>query len=145
MITFKVPHDRVRGFLSAAWAFAPESDQADIQRMIDTVGSRGIAVEIKRVTKRHTDPQQGYYWRCLGIVAKEAGMSPEAFHDAVLVEAFGFETIEIGDHFYRRPLQRSSKVGVDDYSGLIETLLRIAAENFDCVLPTADPNWRAAR
>ena len=145
MITFKVPKDRAGGFLSAAWAFAPESDRADIQRMIDTVGARGIAVEIKRGVKKHTDPQQGYYHRCLGILAKDAGMSTAALHDAILVEAFGFVEIEIGDHFYRRPRQRSSQAGVDDYSGLIETLLRIAAENFDCVLPTADPNWRAAR
>jgi hypothetical protein len=64
-------------------------------------------------------------------------MTPDEAHGVVLCEATGSRETRIGKRTYLTPVTRSSKMNVEEYSNLIETLLRVAAF-CGCVLPDAE-------
>lgn len=63
-------------------------------------------------------------------------MTPDEAHNVILCEATGTREMVIGKRRYLIPAARSSKMGIEEYSNLIETLMRIAAF-CGCILPEA--------
>lgn len=114
---------------------APWYSKAQVQEELDHLTPLGITLTIKRNKPKHTSEQQGYYWMCLNIFAKFYGCGPDEMHNVILSEAFGSNTIQTASgEMYKMPKQRSSQLNVNDYSVLIETLMRCAAFN-GCTLP----------
>jgi hypothetical protein len=94
----------------------------------------GILVEIKPAKVRQTDDQRGYYWLSLHYWGNEAGYSAKEaetwLHNAVCCEAFGVaKRMQVGGSLVEIPNQTSSKLGIEDYSLLIETMIRMAAHD----------------
>lgn len=98
-----------------------------------------LQIEIKTVSGRQTDEQRGYYWQSLHYWGDQAGYSHKEtenwLHNAVCCEAFGVVgRKQIGGSLIEVPKMTSSRLGVTEYSKLIETMLRLAAEG-DVYIP----------
>lgn len=121
-----------REFIAAVMERAPWWAKGRMAALIED--DTAIDVTIAKHKRKHTSSQQGYYWLCVGIFAKSQGMSPDEAHHVILCEATGSKEVEIGPRTYLMPVQRSSKMSVEEYGNLIETLHRVAAF-CDCALP----------
>jgi hypothetical protein len=96
----------------------------------------GVSIEITPALFTHTDNQRKYYRKYAGLFAKHCGMTPDEMHDELLCIAHGSEMIETKFGSRRRPLKRSGGSSRIDYSHLIDTLVRVAAEmGFDVPPP----------
>tara|TARA_R110001583_G_scaffold393_3_gene3590 strand:- start:938 stop:1351 length:414 start_codon:yes stop_codon:yes gene_type:complete len=89
---------------------------------------RGVQVEIKTIGKSRTPMQERYYRKWCGEFAKSVGMTHDEMHEEILCRAFGSEHITTSFGEIRRPIKRSSEVGVTEYSSLIEMLIFTASE-----------------
>lgn len=92
-----------------------------------------MGAEVKPIKRPHTRTQQGKYWVCLHEFGKAQGYSVGEtetwLHNAILCEAYGTkEHKQIGGSYVAIPNQRSSDADIDEYSLLIETLLRVAGD-----------------
>ena len=97
----------------------------------------GVHVEVKSIGKSRTSMQERYYRKWCGEFAKFVGMTHDEMHEELLCRAFGSERIGTSMGEVRRPLKRSSEVGVVEYSSLIEMLIFTAAE-LDFHVPPAE-------
>jgi hypothetical protein len=88
----------------------------------------GIAVDISALKAKQTNPQRGYYHMWKRAFAGFCGTTPDEMHEHLLCEAYGSEYTRTRLGLMKRPLQRSSKANRTEYSVLIETLIRVAAE-----------------
>lgn len=93
----------------------------------------GYRVVFEKIKPHQSDAQRGYYWASMTHWGREIGYSAKEtemwLHNAVLCEAFGVkETRSLRGMQYEIPKLRSSRLSRDDYSLLIETMLRMAAE-----------------
>ena len=130
----KTDGDKIMGLLMALSQEFPECTHDLL--MITRSAKNGITVEISPLKIKHTDPQRGYYHLWKNEFAKWAGNTPDEMHDHILGEAYGNEVRKTALGQKIRPMQRSADASVDEYSHLIETLIRIAAE-FGFVVPPA--------
>lgn len=126
-ISYKLAPAAARECLAALLESAPWYSKAALSNLLERLDGRGIEVRVDKARRKHTESQRGYYHLCVDILARTIGDSHDGIHDVVLAEAFGSQDVVMGEHVYRRPLQRSAKLGVEDYSILIETLHRCAA------------------
>lgn len=133
-IAFKLGEKPARDALAALVETAPWYSKPRLAALLESLDARGIEVRVDKVRRKHTTPQQGYYWLCVGIFAKAVGMSPDEAHHVVLCEATGSKETTIGERTYLTPVQRSSGMDVEQYANLIDTLHRVAAF-CGCVLP----------
>lgn len=86
-----------------------------------------ITVEEYKV-KRTTD-QNAYLWTCYRTIARHLdGWDLEDVHDYFMGECFGRERIDSHGISIVRPIQRSSKLSIEDFSKYIEFVQRKAAE-----------------
>ena len=99
-------------------------DLAEINR----VSRHGVTVEVKPLKTKRTRPQENYYRKYCGMFAKFCGLTPDEMHDEILCQCYGSEECETKFGVKRRPVKRSSDATRGDYSELIETLCRIAAQ-----------------
>lgn len=118
-----------------------------LQEQFVRLGNRskhGLTVELKPIRMKHSQQQQGYYWRSLHAFGRHLGYSAHEsetlLHPAVCAAAFGLSDhreIHIQGRTYQWPVPRetSSKDAdgnvrdMETYSTLIETLIRFAAEH----------------
>jgi hypothetical protein len=92
----------------------------------------GVDIKITKAKAAQTDSQRGLYWATLKEWGKTLGYSAREsetlLHNAVLCEAYGVkETRTLYGHVIEIPRLRSSKAKRDEYSTLLETLLRLSA------------------
>ena len=114
---------------------APWHVKGKLQEEIDKLTPLGITITVKRNKPKHTDAQSGYYWMCLNLFAKHYGCGPDEMHEVMLCESFGSkDVLTPSGRSYRIPTQRSSDLTIEEYSMLIDTLMRCAAFA-GCVLP----------
>ena len=99
-------------------------DLAEINR----VSRHGVTFEVKPLKTKRTRPQENYYRKYCGMFAKFCGMTPDEMHDEILCQCYGSEECETKFGVKRRPVKRSSDATRGDYSELIETLCRVAAQ-----------------
>lgn len=124
---FKVGDAKAREVLAALVPLAPYYARGELQRLLESLGPRGIEVVVKRAQRHHSDAQRGYYHMCVGILANHLGMSHDECHEQILIEWAGSETKEFMGREVQVPRARSSRLPTEAYSELIETMLRVAA------------------
>lgn len=95
---------------------------------VNKAGRDGITVEIRPLKHSRTRPQENYYRKYCAEFGGFCGMTPDEMHEELLCQCYG--SIEQVTRFgiKRRPVKRSSDAKRTDYSELIETLCRVAAE-----------------
>ena len=120
MIAKQLPH---RATATTIVAIVPES-----------LRGRPIEVHIKPLVLAHTSEQQGLYRSLLHEYGKELGYSAKEsdliLHESILCETFGIlKSLVFRGRISNIPCKRSGKLSIEDYSLLIETLMRLAAED----------------
>ena len=115
-------------------------DLAEVNR----VSRHGVTVEVKPLKTKRTRPQENYYRKYCGMFAKFCGMTPDEMHDEILCQCYGSEECETKFGVKRRPVKRSSDATRGDYSELIETLCRVAAQ-MDYHIPSPEISYEQAR
>jgi hypothetical protein len=110
-------------YLSSAF---PES----VRELIDTnkQAPYGVTIEIKPLRSERTRPQENYYRKYCGEFARFCGMTPDEMHEEMLCQCYGSTEHATKFGMRRRPVKRSNDASRGDYSELIETLCRVAAE-----------------
>lgn len=99
----------------------------------------GITLELKPLKTRRSRPQENYYRQWCGKFASYCGLTPDEMHEEMLCQCYGSEIRETKFGEKRRPRKRSNDATRGDFSDLIETLCRIAAEmGFDIPPPVID-------
>ena len=88
----------------------------------------GVTLEIKPLRTQRSRPQENYYRKWCNGFAKFCGLTPDEMHDELLCQCYGSEEVETKFGVVRRPVKRSNDATRGDYSDLIETLCRVAAE-----------------
>ena len=109
---------------------------ADLAEM-NRSSRHGITIEVKPLKTKRTRPQENYYRKHCAMFAKYCGMTPDEMHDEMLCQCYGSEECETKFGVKRRPAKRSSDATRGDYSDLIETLCRVAAQ-MDYYIPPAE-------
>jgi hypothetical protein len=104
--------------------------------MWKTMGDEGLVLSIKPPLRFKTRNQENYYRKWCGQFAKHCGLTPDEMHDELLCITYGSEEVETKFGTRRRPLKRSSSASVKEYSELVDTLIRVAAE-MDFAVPPA--------
>jgi len=90
--------------------------------------AEGVIIEIKPMRASRTRPQENYYRKWCAEFARFCGMTPDEMHEELLCQCYGSTEHATKFGIRRRPAKRSNDVDKPDYSELIETLCRIAAE-----------------
>jgi len=99
----------------------------------------GIEVEASERRPTRSRPQENYYRKWQREFAEWCGLTPDEMHDEILCRAFGSETFETRFGQKRRPLKRSGRTTIAEYSVLIETLIWTAAEMEFAIPPPPTP------
>jgi len=95
----------------------------------------GVDFVVKKVKPEHTDFQRGYYWKGINLWGDHVGYSAKEseqwiHYDIVCCETFGvLKTIRHRGQIRQIPKMTSAKLTREDYSKLIDTMLRLAAED----------------
>ena len=96
----------------------------------------GITIEINPLVAEQTTRQRGYYHKWKNQFAVFCGMTPDEMHEELLCQTYGSEACETRFGRRIRPNQRSSDANRIEYSSLIDTLIRVAAQmGFDVPPP----------
>ena len=112
-----------------------------MQSEIHLVGMsrHGMTLEINPLKTRRSRPQENYYRKWCNGFAKFCGLTPDEMHNELLCQCYGSEEINTKFGAVRRPVKRSNDTSRGDYSELIETLCRVAAEmGYDVPPPTTE-------
>lgn len=114
----------------------PEHER-DILRVIDKA-RHGITLRIEPLRLERTCQQERYYRKWCREFAHHCGYEADEMHEILLRKAFGTETFKGRYGKVRRPTKRSGDAERGEYSELIETLIRTAAEE-GFVIPPPQP------
>lgn len=100
------------------------------QEMIDLARNarNGITLSVSPTKMTRTRNQENYYRKWCGEFAKFCGMTPDEMHEEMLCQCYGSEEVETRMGVVRRPVKRSEDCSRTDYSELVDTLIRVAAE-----------------
>ena len=90
--------------------------------------SYGMTLELKPQKTNRSRPQENYYRKWSREFGKHVGLTPNDMHEEILCIHFGSEDIDTPFGVKRRPTQRSTQSNREQYTDLIETLIRVAAE-----------------
>ena len=90
--------------------------------------SYGMTLELKPQKTNRSRPQENYYRKWSREFGKHVGLTPNEMHEEILCIHFGSENIDTPFGVKRRPSQRSTQSNREQYTDLIETLIRVAAE-----------------
>lgn len=103
---------------------------ARVQEIIDLTAdmSYGMTIELKPQKTNRSRPQENYYRKWVREFGKHVGLTTSEMHEEILCLHFGSEDAETPFGIKRRPLQRSNTSNREEYTELIETLLRVSAE-----------------
>lgn len=104
--------------------------------MITRAARNGISLEIQPLTFNRSRQQEKYYRKWAAEFGKFTGNTPNEIHEYMLYECYGGEVVKTKLGIRTRPHKRSADASRADYSELIETLIRIAAEH-EFVVPPA--------
>lgn len=104
---------------------------------INGMSQSGVAIDIKASKRMHSREQENYYWKWCRAFAEFCGYTPDQMHEVILMKCFGtdYTVGRMGPVIV--PRKRSSSAKSGEYSQLIETLIREAAE-LDFIVPPPD-------
>ena len=109
---------------------------ARVQEITDLAAdmSYGMTIDLKPQKTNRSRPQENYYRKWSRDFGKHVGLTPNEMHEEILCLHFGSEDVETPFGVKRRPTQRSNTSNREEYTELIETLIRVAAE-MDYTIP----------
>ena len=96
--------------------------------------SYGMTIDLKPQKTNRSRPQENYYRKWSRDFGKHVGLTPNEMHEEILCLHFGSQDVETPFGVKRRPTQRSNTSNREEYTELIETLIRVAAE-MDYTIP----------
>ena len=95
----------------------------------------GVSLELSAIKAKQTDEQRGYFHLCCRLVGEHLGYTPDEIKNITKRAAFGAEVHHgpLGDV---ERVKSSALANRDEYSVLIQTLHRLAAEQgYSCPEP----------
>jgi hypothetical protein len=109
---------------------------ARVQEITDLAADMpyGMTVDLKPQKTNRSRPQENYYRKWSRDFGKHVGLTPNEMHEEILCLHFGSQDVETPFGVKRRPTQRSNTSNREEYTELIETLIRVAAE-MDYTIP----------
>jgi len=106
---------------------------------VNLQSKHGVTLEVKPLRTHRSRPQENYYRKWCNGFAKFCGLTPDEMHNELLCQCYGSEEIDTKFGAVRRPVKRSNDATRGDYSELIETLCRVAAQmGYDVPPPAMD-------
>ena len=108
---------------------------AHLQRL---PSSKSWRVEIVEHRERRSDAQNRYLWGvCYAELQRVTGQDAADWHEYMLGECYGWETVEMMGRKKLRPMRRSSKMDKSEFAEYVAFIQRRAAEHNIYI---ADPN-----
>ena len=100
--------------------------------------SKSWRVEIVEHRERRSDAQNRYLWGvCYAELQRATGQDAADWHEYMLGECYGWETVEMMGRKKLRPMRRSSKMDKAEFAEYVAFIQRRAAEHNIYI---ADPN-----
>ena len=92
--------------------------------------SKSWRVEIVRHVKRRSDSQNRYLWGvAYAELARVTGQPAEDWHEYMLGEHYGWESVDMLGRKKLRPIRRSSKLSTQEFAEHVEFIQSRAAEH----------------
>jgi len=104
---------------------------ANAQRFLaELSASKSWRVEVCEHRERRSDAQNRYLWGvCYAELQRATGQEAEDWHEYMLGECYGWETVEMMGRKKLRPMRRSSKMDRKEFAEYVEFIQRRAAEH----------------
>jgi len=104
---------------------------ANAQRFLaELSASKSWRVEVCEHRERRSDAQNRYLWGvCYAELHRATGQEAEDWHEYMLGECYGWETVEMMGRKKLRPMRRSSKMDRKEFAEYVEFIQRRAAEH----------------
>lgn len=134
----KTSSDKIISLLMAISRDFPEYTN-DLLQLIRSV-KEGIQIEILPLVFGHTRQQMKYYRKWCAEFGNDVGLPPDKMHDIVLCECYGSKMVNTPFGWQQVPLKRSGDTDRGEFGDLIETLIRLAAENNFVIPPPMRKN-----
>tara|TARA_R110002020_G_scaffold356825_2_gene569322 strand:+ start:473 stop:955 length:483 start_codon:yes stop_codon:yes gene_type:complete len=93
----------------------------------ESINTRNLYITVGNKVPRSRS-QEGYYRKWSRGFAEFCGMTPDEMHNEMLLKSFGTIEVETKFGWRKRPNKRSANTTKQEFSSLIETLIRTAAE-----------------
>ena len=98
-----------------------------VKIMAESINTRKLYITVSHKVPRSRS-QEGYYRKWSRGFAEFCGMTPDEMHNEMLLQTFGTIEVETKFGWRKRPNKRSHNTTKQEFSSLIETLIRTAAE-----------------
>ena len=98
-----------------------------VKIMAESINTRKLYITVSHKVPRSRS-QEGYYRKWSRGFAEFCGMTPDEMHNEMLLQTFGTIEVETKFGWRKRPNKRSNNTTKQEFSSLIETLIRTAAE-----------------
>tara|TARA_R110002020_G_scaffold92417_5_gene223815 strand:+ start:750 stop:1232 length:483 start_codon:yes stop_codon:yes gene_type:complete len=98
-----------------------------VKIMAESINTRKLYITVSHKIPRSRS-QEGYYRKWSRGFAEFCGMTPDEMHNEMLLQTFGTIEVETKFGWRKRPNKRSNNTTKQEFSSLIETLIRTAAE-----------------
>ena len=93
----------------------------------ESINTRNLHITLDNKVPRSRS-QESYYRKWSRGFAEFCGMTPDEMHNEMLLQPFGTIEVETKFGWRKSPNKRSSNTTKEEFSSLIETLIRTAAE-----------------
>ena len=119
--------------------FTDDELETRMQRSHQTVSARRRGLEQKGLIEKTGLKRKTRSGRAAMVYKIIDGLTPDEMHNELLCQCYGSEEVDTKFGIVRRPVKRSNDATRGDYSELIETLCRVAAEmGFDVPPPATE-------
>ena len=98
-----------------------------VKIMAESINTRKLYITVSHKVPRSRS-QEGYYRKWSRGFAEYCGVTPDEMHNDMLLQTFGTIEVETKFGWRKRPNKRSNNTTKQEFSSLIETLIRTAAE-----------------
>jgi len=95
--------------------------------MAESINTRNMYITLGNKVPRSRS-QESYYRKWSRGFAEFCGMTPDEMHNEMLLQTFGTIEVETKFGWRKRPNKRSANTNKQEFSSLIDTLIRTAAE-----------------
>lgn len=104
---------------------------ANCKRFLDALSpAKSWRIEIVEHRERRSDAQNRFLWGvCYAELQRATGQDAADWHEYMLGECYGWETVEMLGRKKLRPLRRSSKMDKAEFAQYVEFIQRRAAEH----------------
>lgn len=107
--------------------------------VMSALPGKELRVEVSEYRKRRSQDQNAYLWSCVYPALRDAtGQDVNDWHEYMLGEWGGFDTVELFGKKRLRPIRRSSKLTTVEFADYVAFIQQRAAE-YGVFIPDPDP------